>query len=80
MHLLKPQCIVFVAKAPEVEGIKFRKSDYTATRVRKMALDVMRRCSSADAHGKTVVLGGCCAVGMNSFVDVARFPERIAGM
>lgn len=40
MHSLKPQCIV-LAKAPEVEEIKFRNSDYTATQVRKMALDVM---------------------------------------
>lgn len=57
MHSLKPQCIV-LAKAPEVEEIKFRNSDYTATQVRKMALDVMRRSSSVDAYGKKVVLGG----------------------
>ena len=46
------------AKAPEVKGVKFRNSDYTATQVKEMALAVMRRCSSVDAYGKTVVLGG----------------------
>lgn len=67
MHLLKPQCIVFGAKAPEVEGIKFRNSDYTATQVRKLALDVMRQCSHVGAYGKTVVLGEYGAAGDEQF-------------
>lgn len=58
MHDLKPQCVVFIAKAPHVEGISFRSSDYTAGQVSNMASDAMKRFAGVDASGKMFVLGG----------------------
>lgn len=45
-----------------------------------MVLDLMRWCAVIDAYGEMVVLLGYRAMGMESFVNVVRSPERRSGM
>lgn len=58
---------VFIAKAPHVERIRFRSSDYTAAQVSNMASDVMRRCAGMDASGEMIVWKGLSRCGDGQF-------------
>ncbi len=76
----RPVCRVIISKGPDFQEIKFRNSQFTANQVRPMAANVVDRCTRYDHSENVFKGGGFRVVGMQTFVDVVRFPDRASGM